>query len=360
MINLTTHQQTIAKAILADPNPSNTLAGLAGVGKTTVTKHLFDEWTNQGHFVVALAPTGKACQVLNTKGVPAVTIHSAIYNFRGEYEDEKGEKQLIFKDKKNGQFCDRLIIDEASMLTERMQKDIEDRGIKTLYVGDPGQLPPVKAKAANIFHKRSYVLREIHRQAQDSPVIQYAYRMRKGESLKARHEGIEHRDVNGRGAVWIASQMLDWGIDKMICRTNAQRVAINAAYRMVLDRKELLEPGDEITVCLNNKMYGVVNGECFTVAKVTSEDGEYTRITTTCGRSLKLLNAQFGQEKKVDMEYDKWVVLADYGWAITCHRAQGSSWQHVGITAKGYGGEDDRKWNYTAVTRASEQVTIFC
>ena len=75
-----------------DTDPHNFLANdfvVHNTGKTTLTKHLYDEWTNQGHFVVALAPTGKACQVLGSKGVPAVTIHSAIYNFRGEYEDEK-------------------------------------------------------------------------------------------------------------------------------------------------------------------------------------------------------------------------------------------------------------------------------
>lgn len=359
-MQLTTHQQTVHDALVTDPAPTMTLSGYAGTGKSTLTKSIHDTWTGQGHTVVALAPTGKACQVLATKGVPAMTIHQAIYNFRGEYEDVNGEKQLIFKDKKNGKFCDRLIIDEASMLTAKMQDDIEDRGIKTLYVGDPGQLPPVKAKAANIFHKRAYVLREIHRQAADSPVIQYAYRLRKGDALTTRHEGITHLPVQGRGAIWIVSRMLDYGIDKMICRTNAQRVAINAAYRMVADRKELLEPGDEITVCLNNKVYGVVNGESFTVAAVTSQDDMHTRVTTTCGRSLKLLNAQFGQERKLDIEVEPWTVLADYGYAVTCHKAQGSAWKHIGVTAKGYGGEDDRRWNYTAATRAEESLTIFC
>lgn len=360
-MQLTTHQQQIAEAILADPAPTNTLAGLAGAGKSTLTKYLYDRWTARGEHVIALAPTGKACQVLTTKGVPATTIHRAIYHYRGEYEDENGEKQLIFKDNNNGKFCDRLIIDESSMLTEKMQQDIEDREIPVLYVGDPGQLPPVKAKAANIFGRRAYVLREIHRQASGSPVIQYAHHMRKGGSLRDRHEGITHREVAGRGAIWIASQMIDWGIDKIICRTNAQRVAINAAYRMVRDYKGIVQPGDEITICLNNQTYDVVNGECFTVAAVTSQDGTHTRVTTTCGRSLKLLDAQFGQERKLDIEIDRWTVLADYGYAITCHKAQGSGWKHIGIAARGTDRvEDSRRWNYTAVTRAEESVTVFC
>jgi exodeoxyribonuclease V len=358
-MQLTTHQQTIADAIINDTSPSITLSGLAGTGKTTLTKYLYDHWS-RSQTVIALAPTGKACQVLTSKGVPSVTIHHAIYKFRGEYEDINGDKILIFKDNKNGRFCDRLLIDEASMCTEQMQKDIEARGIPCVYVGDPGQLPPVKARAANVFNRTAYVLREIHRQAADSPVIQYAYRMRKGESLKERHQGIEHREVNGRGAMYIVGQMLDHGIDKIICRTNAQRVAINDAYRMALGRNDLICPGDEITICMNNRNYGIVNGECFIVKSITSQDGVHTRVTTTCGRSIKLLNAQFGMERKIDEKVDPWTALADYGYAITCHKAQGSSWKHIGIAARGADGFDDScRWNYTAVTRAEQQLTVF-
>jgi ATP-dependent exoDNAse (exonuclease V) alpha subunit len=52
------------------------------------------------------------------------------------------------------------------------------------------------------------------------------------------------------------------------------------------------------------------------------------------------------------------VLLADHAYAVTCHKFQGSSARHVGISARGIKGESAR-WNYTAVTRAEQEVTIF-
>ena len=43
-----------------------------------------------------------------------------------------------------------------------------------------------------------------------------------------------------------------------------------------------------------------------------------------------------------------------YGYAITCHKAQGSEWKKVLIDPQyNYG---NHQWLYTAVTRASEEV----
>jgi ATP-dependent exoDNAse (exonuclease V) alpha subunit len=43
-----------------------------------------------------------------------------------------------------------------------------------------------------------------------------------------------------------------------------------------------------------------------------------------------------------------------YGYAITCHKAQGSEWKKVLFTPRLH--PNDHRWLYTAVTRASEQV----
>jgi ATP-dependent exoDNAse (exonuclease V) alpha subunit len=43
-----------------------------------------------------------------------------------------------------------------------------------------------------------------------------------------------------------------------------------------------------------------------------------------------------------------------YGYAITCHKAQGSEWKRVLFTPRLH--RNDHRWLYTAVTRASEQV----
>jgi ATP-dependent exoDNAse (exonuclease V) alpha subunit len=49
-----------------------------------------------------------------------------------------------------------------------------------------------------------------------------------------------------------------------------------------------------------------------------------------------------------------------YGYAITCHKAQGSQWPRVLIYEEGfpYDKEEHKRWLYTACTRASEKLVI--
>ena len=50
-----------------------------------------------------------------------------------------------------------------------------------------------------------------------------------------------------------------------------------------------------------------------------------------------------------------------YATAITCHKSQGGGWPCVFIDNPFWGEEtteDDIKWLYTAITRASEQVYL--
>ena len=58
----------------------------------------------------------------------------------------------------------------------------------------------------------------------------------------------------------------------------------------------------------------------------------------------------------------KTYVLADFAYAITCHKAQGSEWPNVLVVddwPKRRNDQDTRiKWLYTAITRASKKVTI--
>ena len=49
----------------------------------------------------------------------------------------------------------------------------------------------------------------------------------------------------------------------------------------------------------------------------------------------------------------------DWGWALTCHKAQGSQWPDVIVHDESGVFQDDAKfWLYTAVTRAAERLTV--
>jgi exodeoxyribonuclease-5 len=48
-----------------------------------------------------------------------------------------------------------------------------------------------------------------------------------------------------------------------------------------------------------------------------------------------------------------------YGYALTCHKAQGSQWDDVVVFDESYCfGEDRNRWLYTALTRAANRVIV--
>jgi exodeoxyribonuclease-5 len=49
----------------------------------------------------------------------------------------------------------------------------------------------------------------------------------------------------------------------------------------------------------------------------------------------------------------------DWGYVLTCHKAQGSEWPHVTIVDDSAAFREERnKWLYTALTRASQGLTL--
>lgn len=55
-------------------------------------------------------------------------------------------------------------------------------------------------------------------------------------------------------------------------------------------------------------------------------------------------------------------VICKYGYAMTCHKAQGGEWKNVFVDMDRFGGtanEDYFRWAYTALTRASEKIWHF-
>lgn len=367
---LSESQEEIADSILQTDKMNTSLVGLAGTGKTTMVKAIYDRWSAMGLYVTVMAPTGKAAMVLNSKGVPAITVHRGVYNYKGKQVSDSGDIDLIFKRKHiDDVFSHRFIIDETSMITGRNYDDITEFGVPSLWVGDPGQLPPVRARKAKILTDPDYVLREIHRQVADSPIIKFAYALRRGMDIRERFTGIHHVSCNNRGPLFVAGKMLDAGIDNLVVKTNAQRCALNKAVRMLEGRKEVVEVGDRVILVLSNRNEGVVNGEFAKVLEVRDRTEEVTEclVESTDLQETKVLrfwNDQFGKPKTLDFdeirEQDDSVVLADYAHAITCHKMQGSSCRHVGIVAKGYCGDESRTWNYTAATRPEQDITVFC
>lgn len=138
------------------------LTGFAGTGKSTIVKKLIEE-NNQIPFrdrkrIGGSAPTHRAKRVLKVlTGQDAVTIHSLLgLSLNTDLENFSFTTPVF--DPKNPPLIgnyDIIIIDESSMINKNLygyiKKIASNAGTKIIFMGDPGQIPPVGEKASKVF-----------------------------------------------------------------------------------------------------------------------------------------------------------------------------------------------------------------
>ena len=348
-ITLTTEQQQAVDKAVESLKAGRLfkVGGYAGTGKTTVAKNIVEQLEN----VMCCAFTGKAAYRLREKGLDnTATIHRTIYDYN------KFTKTFNLKPDVDGNY---FLIDESSMISRDLWRDIQTFGRPVLLLGDPGQLEPVGFDP-KLMHEPDIILQQIHRQAAGSGIIQFATNIRLGSHTP----DIEYNSVDIVRKDMPHDDDLLWA-DIVLCGYNRNRLAINRRIRRLNGFKGLLEPGERIIVLRNNIQLGVFNGQILTVEEVF-ESGKFTtpaRCLTDDGESmlLPLLNKQFGNASLETQGNDlSEIVLADYGYCITCHKSQGSEWDNVIVI-------DEQcpklwnptRWRYTAITRAAKNLKYY-
>jgi exodeoxyribonuclease-5 len=368
--------------------------------------------------VLYAAFTGKAALVMTRKGTPASTIHSLIYRVSEATKEEiervkediaaikaklptLGPRERFLEESRlrsleirlddihkprfvlNEQSIVRdaklIVLDEVSMVGEEMASDLLAFGKPILVLGDPGQLPPIKGDGAFTRDAPDVMLTEIHRQASESAIIRLATMARQSQPIPyGEHDAFVwkmRRDQVG------PAQMLRGG--QVICGRNATRVQLNTAMKEAAGFPEVYPIGEarnghvEKIICLKNRNdLGVVNGmflelsdvrdetaHCFS-AVVRSEDGE---TLGAGGERQFIYKGHFEDHVAPDRERerrDHWIrkglIEAVWGYAITCHKAQGSAWPNVLVFDDGLGrtAEDRARWLYTAITRAEKGLVL--
>ena len=107
----------------------------------------------------------------------------------------------------------------------------------------------------------------------------------------------------------------------------------------------------------------------FFSASVTDEEGTRIGPPTSDGTPgrLRIYKGHFEDHLALDRgRHDRdWkekrnLTEATFGWAITAHKAQGSSWRNVIVWDDGLGKTptDRARWLYTAITRAEQGLVI--
>jgi len=310
------------------------LGGYAGTGKTTLVRYVLNQ--SRGRLVGVCAFTGKAAYVLRTKGIDATTMHRMIYSptvrcqacgaVRSEFpvatartgcEHKKVDKDWL---RHPSLPYDLIIVDEASMVNRKLMDDLESFQIPVLYVGDHGQLEPI-GDNPGLMLRPDIKLEQIHRQAEDSPILKLAHHVRQGfrpesfgDAAKVIDTGVMPRDAAS--------------YDIVICGFNATRVAVNKQIRKKFERSGPGPVKGDRVICLrNNPDEGIFNGQLFTCTDVrTAERGGHEipvlDVIDDIGQayeSIAYVPAQFGALQTMRDANSK-KSLFDWGYCITAHK----------------------------------------
>src|SRR6187399_3606397 len=269
MPQFTPHQDNALKSVAdwlkAGPGRNGTrqvfrLFGYAGTGKTTLARHIAEEADGEVKFA---AFTGKAASVMRGKGCrDASTIHSLIYRAR-----ESGEEIPSFDlwDEAPASKAELIIIDECSMVDAELGRDLLSFGVPVLVLGDPAQLPPIQGGGFFTEAEPDAMLTEVHRQAQDDPIVRLSMDIREGRELEIGRHG--ESEVVPRSELDPDRVM---GADQVLVGRNNTRRAYNMRVRQKQNIEDPLPVAGDKLVCLrNNRKKGLFNGGLWRVRSRT-------------------------------------------------------------------------------------------
>jgi exodeoxyribonuclease V len=334
------------------------LFGYAGTGKTTLAKHLAEGVDGK---VLFAAFTGKAACVMRSKGCPsASTIHSLIYKAR-----ESGEETPSFDlwHEAPASKAKLIIIDECSMVDAELARDLMSFDVPLLVLGDPAQLPPIQGGGFFTDAEPDAMLTEVHRQAQDDPIVRLSMEIRAGNRLAHGQYG-ETQVV--RRADLDPKRVLD--ADQVLVGRNVTRRAYNARLRERRGFAEALPMAGDKLVCLrNNRRKGLFNGGLWVVKEAPKARRQILKMQIKPdedlgGRTIKVSvrpECFTGAIEQFEWPQRKPYDEFDFGYVLTVHKAQGSQWDDVVLFDESAAFQDNReRWLYTGVTRAAKRLTV--
>lgn len=376
------------------------IGGYAGTGKTTLLAYLRQAIAESYPklSVSFLAYTGKASSVLKSKLeingslLPSDyvgTIHGLIYKAQVRWDTQlKCHIITGWKLKSHDEInTDLIIIDEGSMVSNKVWQDIIALDKSIIVLGDHGQLPPI-GDSFNLMQKPDFKLTTIHRQALSSPIISLSQFVRRNGYIP--FNTVFSKDVFKISwnhpkckELW---EKLDFDENLIVlCAFNSTRCGLNTSIRSKLsyDKSVIPYPGERIICLQNDHTRGIMNGQIGTLIWLMPEsyglyrmtislDGYADPIETTvddkCFGQVTYTIHDDAKSKKNRKQYeyavDKGITpidFFDYGYAISVHKSQGSEWNKVVLFEQRTNKWDDEyyaRWLYTAITRAREKLFI--
>ena len=364
------------------------ISGYAGTGKSTLVRFIIDALDVDENKVAYATYTGKAAEVLRKKGNPnAMTLHKLLYDSiprQGGGFIRIPKKQLDYS---------IVVVDEVSMVPKTMVDMLLAHRIYILFLGDPFQLPQIDKKETHTLLDKPHIfLDQVMRQAAESEIIQLTMKIRNGEGISFMHG----KEVIVAPKAELVTGHLTWA-DIIICATNKTRHNMNRQKRELLGYSGVLQTGERIIVKRNywedcdEDGNALVNGTVGTVANPYESFVRIPSYVKNDRRDLPLIGCIFTPDggKSFDtFEIDKDYLLkeepcvdwrvsyqlgklkpkigdilpkqATYGYALTCHAAQGSEFDKVLVIEESFPFDktEHARWLYTAISRSAEKCVL--
>lgn len=363
------------------------IAGYAGTGKSTLVRFIIDALDVEEDKVVYTSFTGKAAEVLRKKGNKnAMTLHRLLYD-----SIPRPAGGFIRKPKPALEY-DIVVADEISMIPKTLMDLLLSHKVYVICLGDPFQLPPIDKNDDNHLLDKSHIfLSEVMRQEAESEIIQLTMKIRNQQPIDYM-DGNKVKVINKDN---LNTGMLLWA-DQVLTATNAKRIAINNQMRGLMGRGPEPEDGDKI-ICLRNywddlSVNGdpLVNGTIGTLRNSFQTWREIPRWIKSDIHKFDVLQSDLVIDNDIyeNVEMDRKMIITGekccdwrlsyqlgrlkpkygeivpkefaYGYAITCHKAQGSEWDKVLVLEESFpfAKEEHARWLYTACTRAAEKLVL--
>lgn len=377
------------------------ISGQAGTGKSTVIRYIGEEFED----ILVVAPTGKAAlRVKELASVASKTIHSWLYTVSEDMQTGEPRWSLKGISDMETPGCGFLLVDEASMVTAEVFAHLKTRchalNLNLILIGDGFQLPPVETDESkqgfSVFNDDIQAdfrveLREIHRQAMDSPIIRACTGIRQGKWFDEALEGIE--SITRSAFNDKAQQVLD-DDGFVVCHRNVTRHILNAQVRkhLGLPDKNICR-GEPLSVTRNNYNFELYNGEIIKIrhiaplnlSPVSVHDKRSKTSTSTNYLKVGVFSAMKGNVDAAISDKECYGALGDvsaacvdrgsrafvgkneflhvnFGYVISAHRAQGSQ-AKTGIVciepSVRLNSTEGRKWLYVALSRFERDVKVF-
>ena len=251
------------------------------------------------------------------------------------------------------------------MVDAELGRDLMSFGVPLLVLGDPAQLPPIQGGGFFTEAEPDAMLTEVHRQAQDDPIVRLSMDIRAGNRL----EPGDYGDTQVVRATTLDPQrVLD--ADQVLVGRNATRRAYNIAHaRAPRLRRRAADRRRQAGLPAQQPPQGPVqrrplDGQGTARAareQILTHAAQAGRRRRRPGREglgaagmlhrRRSRSCRWPQRKK----YDEF----DFGYVLTVHKAQGSQWDDVVLFDESFAFPDSRdRWLYTGVTRAAKRLTV--